>query len=211
MPNTHVPYVIILDAHPSLRYIGEKEAESMDFRALQYFLAVAEEENISHAAEALHVNQPTLSRQMMDLEADVGKVLFIRGKRRLTLTDEGLLLRKRAAEILDLVDKTQSELRDLSDHVAGDVFIDSGETDALRLLARSAKAVQHRYSGVRFHISSGDGADVAYIVRIFCSPQSFLWTGLLRRLRQAPNPSSDQHHEKAGLQLQVFYLRQARQ
>ncbi len=133
----------------------------MDIRALQYFLAVAEEENISHAAEALHVTQPTLSRQMMDLEAEIGKILFIRGKRRLSLTDEGILLRKRATEILDLVDKTQSELRDLSDHVTGDVFIGSGETDALRLLARSAKALQRRYPGIHFHISSGDGADVS--------------------------------------------------
>lgn len=133
----------------------------MDIRALQYFLVVAEEENISHAAEALHLTQPTLSRQMMDLEVDVGKVLFIRGKRRLTLTDEGLLLRKRAAEILELVDKTQSELRDLSNHVVGEVYIGSGETDALRLLARSARTLQRRYPGVRFHISSGDGADVS--------------------------------------------------
>ena len=77
----------------------------MDLRVLRYFLAVAREESISGAAESLHLSQPTLSRQLMDLEKELGKPFFIRGSRRITLTEQGILLRKRANEILDLVDK----------------------------------------------------------------------------------------------------------
>ena len=86
----------------------------MEFRVLKYFLAVAREENISAAAERLHVTQPTLSRQLMDLEAELGKTLFKREHRRISLTEEGMLLRKRAEEIIDLVDKTEAEVMNLS-------------------------------------------------------------------------------------------------
>lgn len=95
----------------------------MELRVLRYFLAVARSESISGAAEVLHVTQPTLSRQLMDLEKEVGKTLFLRGKRRITLTEEGVLLRKRAAEILDLVDKTAGELAFADETIAGDVYI----------------------------------------------------------------------------------------
>ena len=83
----------------------------MELRVLKYFLEVAREENITAAAESLHITQPTLSKQLMDLEDEIGKKLFIRGKRRITLTEDGILLRKRAADIIDLVEKTESELK----------------------------------------------------------------------------------------------------
>ena len=90
----------------------------MDLRVLRYFMAVAREESISGAAEYLHLSQPTLSRQLMDLEEEIGKSLFIRGSRRITLTEQGALLRKRASEILDLVEKTTNELTAAEDAVA---------------------------------------------------------------------------------------------
>ena len=85
----------------------------MDLRLLKYFLAVAREENITAAAESLHITQPTLSKQLMQLEDKIGKKLFIRGKRKITLTEDGVLFRKRAGEIINLVDKTESELKNL--------------------------------------------------------------------------------------------------
>ena len=87
--------------------IKQKEGETMELRVLRYFLAVAREENITAAAESLHVTQPTLSKQLMDLEVQLGKTLFLRGKRKITLTEEGMFLRKRAQEIVDLADITQ--------------------------------------------------------------------------------------------------------
>ena len=83
----------------------------MDIRVLQYFLAVAREENITAAAESLHMTQPPLSRQLRELEEELGKTLFIRGKRKITLTQEGLILRKRAEEMIELMEKTTSEIR----------------------------------------------------------------------------------------------------
>lgn len=132
----------------------------MELRTLQYFLAVAQEENISRAAQTLHLTQPTLSRQMMELERELGRQLFVRGKRRLTLTQEGLLLRKRAHELLELAEKTRTELRESGETVTGDVYIGAGETDAFRLLARSVATLRQQCPGLRCHISSGDSADV---------------------------------------------------
>lgn len=83
----------------------------MEFRVLQYFLAVAREESVSDAAEFLHLSQPTLSRQLKNLEEELGKQLFIRGNRKITLTEEGMLLRKRAEEIVDLMQKTEEEVK----------------------------------------------------------------------------------------------------
>jgi len=132
----------------------------MELRVLRYFLAVAQEESISAAAEYLHLTQPTLSRQLMDLEEELGKKLFIRGGRRLTLTEDGLLLRKRASEIIELVEKARAEVMESDETVAGDIYIGCGETDALHLLARSAKTLQQKHPGIHYHISSGDNLDV---------------------------------------------------
>jgi DNA-binding transcriptional LysR family regulator len=99
----------------------------MELRVLRYFLEVAREENITAAAESLHITQPTLSKQLMDLEDELGKKLFIRGKRRITLTEDGMLLRKRASEIIELVEKTETELQKNDELVVGDVYIGAAE------------------------------------------------------------------------------------
>ena len=135
----------------------------MELRVLQYFLAVAREQSISRAAQSLHLSQPTLSTQIKALEEELGKKLLDRGvsgSRKVTLTDEGIILRKRAEEILSLVKRTEDEITLSDQFVAGDVYIGAGETDGVRLLTRAAQRTQERYPDVHFHISSGDGADV---------------------------------------------------
>lgn len=133
----------------------------MELRELRYFLAVAQAGTISAAAEAVHVTQPTLSRQMMELETRLGKRLFLRGKRRITLTDEGLFLRERAREILALVERTESAFGEPGEELRGDVFIGGGETDAMRLAARAARRLHRRHPHVVFHLFSGNAEEVA--------------------------------------------------
>ena len=132
----------------------------MELRVLRYFLAVAREESISGAAEALHVTQPTLSRQMMELEEELGKTLFLRGKRKISLTEEGMFLRKRAQEIVTLVEKTESEFSAAEENISGDVHIGGGETDAMRLIARAAHRLQSAYPHIAYHLFSGNADDV---------------------------------------------------
>ena len=103
----------------------------MELRVLEYFLAVAREQNFTRAAEFLHLTQPTLSRQLSELEAELGKVLFVRGKRRVTLTDDGVFLRRRAEEILSLAHRTVSEMRSSDEEVTGDICIGTGESEAI--------------------------------------------------------------------------------
>lgn len=132
----------------------------MELRVLQYFLAVAREQSISKAADYLHLSQPTLSRQIRDMEEELGKQLLIRGNRKVTLTEEGMLLRKRAEEIINLVQKTEKEIT-LSAHlVTGDIYIGTGETEGVRLLARIAKELQDIYPEIHYHIVSGDSVDI---------------------------------------------------
>lgn len=134
----------------------------MDIRVLRYFLAIAREENISGAAQALHMTQPPLSRAMADLEEEIGKQLFIRGNRKVTLTEDGLLLRKRAIEIIELVEKTENELSSTGqEHISGDIYIGGGETDAMRLIARVATNLQRDYPDIKYHLYSGNADDVA--------------------------------------------------
>lgn len=138
------------------------KGDIMELRVLEYFLAVAREQSISGAADYLHLTQPTLSRQLKDLENELGKQLFLRGKRQITLTDDGMLLRKRAEEIVDLVRKTEKEVSNLNDCISGDIFIGAGESDGFRILAKTAKNIQKEHPNVHFHISSGDILDVLY-------------------------------------------------
>lgn len=136
----------------------------MELRVLNYFLAIAREESIVRAAESLHLSQPTLSTQIKGLEEELGKQLLIRGtkgSRKVTLTDEGMLLRKRAEEILALVRKTENEITLGDDIVMGDVYIGTGETDGARLIAKAAQKLQHRHPGIHYHISSGNFAYVS--------------------------------------------------
>ena len=132
----------------------------MELRVLQYFLAVAREQNISAAAQSLHLTQPTLSRQLKELEEELGKQLMVRGSRKIVLTEEGMLLRKRAEEILDLVGRTEKEIAQSDDTVSGDIYIGTGETDGMRQIARTAKQLQEHSPGIHFHIVSGDAVDV---------------------------------------------------
>lgn len=132
----------------------------MELRVLQYFLAVAREQSVSGAAEYLHLSQPTLSRQLKDLEEEFGKQLFIRGNRKITLTEEGMILRKRAEEIMDLVQKTEQEITSNDEIVVGDIHIGAGETDAIRILAKAARQLQKKHPGIRIHIASGDSVNV---------------------------------------------------
>ena len=132
----------------------------MELRVLQYFLAVAREQNISAAAQSLHLTQPTLSRQLMELEKELGKQLMVRGSRKITLTEDGMRLRRRAEEILELVDRTEKEVMQSDDTVSGDIYIGTGETDGVRQIVRAANQLQGSHPGIRFHIVSGDAMDV---------------------------------------------------
>lgn len=132
----------------------------MELRVLQYFLAVAREQNVSRAAESLHLSQPTLSRQLRDMEEELGKQLFIRGSRQITLTDEGMILRKRAEEIIDLVKKTEKEIALSDNSISGDVYIGAGETEGVRFLTEAARLLKPDYPDIRYHIASGDTTDV---------------------------------------------------
>lgn len=128
----------------------------MDIRVLQYFLAVAREESITKAAESLHMTQPPLSRQLKDLEEELGKQLLIRGGKKVTLTEDGMLLRKRAEEMVDLMEKTKAELTCSDESIGGEIHIGSGETDAISFLAQAAGNLQKKYPFIRYHIYSGD-------------------------------------------------------
>ncbi|MDY4166032.1 MAG: LysR family transcriptional regulator [Fournierella sp.] len=135
----------------------------MELRVLQYFLAVAREQNISSAAESLHLSQPTLSTQLKALENELGKQLLIRGtkgSRKVLLTEEGMLLRKRAEEILELVRMTESEISLSNEVIAGDVYIGTGESDLIRIFARAAKHIQEKHPDIHYHILSGNAAFV---------------------------------------------------
>ena len=120
----------------------------MEFRVLNYFVTVAREENISSATETLHITQPTLSRQLKDLEDKLGKTLFIRGKRKITLTEEGMLLRKRAEEIINLVKKTEKEISLSNEIIGGDIYIGTGESDSIRIIADTIQKLQKKYPDI---------------------------------------------------------------
>lgn len=133
----------------------------MELRVLRYFLTVAREQSITAAAETLHITQPTLSKQLRELEEELGKKLFTRGNRKITLTEEGMFLRKRAQEIVELADKTEANFAAGVGSVSGDIFIGSGETGAVRYLGRTLYKMRSIYPGVRFHLFSGNGEDVS--------------------------------------------------
>ena len=120
----------------------------MEFRLLEYFLAVAREQNITAAAESLHISQPALSTQLKALETELGKQLLIRGvkgSRKVVLTEEGMILRKRAEEMISLMRRTEEEITGSNETIAGNVFIGTGETETVRLFAQVAKKLQQKY------------------------------------------------------------------
>lgn len=131
----------------------------MELRVLGYFLAIAREQSIIRAAESLHLSQPTLSTQIKALEEELGKQLLIcgtKGSRKVTLTEEGMILRKRAEEILRLVQKTEREISLSDETIVGDVYIGTGETDAVRFVARAARELCQTCPGIHYHLSSGN-------------------------------------------------------
>ena len=130
----------------------------MELRVLNYFLTVAREESFSRAAEKLHLSQPTLSRQLKDLEEEFGKQLLIREPRRILLTDDGELLRRRAEEILSLVEKTEGELLSSNEDISGDIRIGAGESVHFGLIMAAARQLQKQHPRIRFHIATGDGS-----------------------------------------------------
>lgn len=132
----------------------------MEIRVLNYFLAVAREQSILRASESLHLSQPTLSRQLKDLEDELGKTLFIRGNKKITLTEYGVLFRKRAEEIIDLVRKTENELINSIDDISGEIFIGSGETEGMKAISKVFKKLHEDYPNIRYNIFSGNGDDV---------------------------------------------------
>lgn len=129
----------------------------MDIRLLRYFLAVAREENITKAAESLHISQPSLSKQIMELEQEIGKKLLIRGKRQVTLTDEGVLLRKRADEIVKLLEKTERDLSANEIDLSGEVTIGGNPT---KTVLNAAASLRTAHPDVRFQFYSSDAIDV---------------------------------------------------
>ena len=132
----------------------------MEIRVLRYFLAVAREGSITAAANYLHLTQPTLSRQLKDLEEELGQTLLIRKSHRVTLTPEGMLLRKRAEEIIAMVDKTQSEFVSLGNTVSGNVYIGGGETRVMKEIATVIRDIQTAFPAIHFHLYSGNAEDV---------------------------------------------------
>lgn len=132
----------------------------MEIRTLRYFLAVAREENMTRAAEYLHVTQPTLSKQIQSLEDELGKKLFIRHSFRIELTEAGILLRKRAEDLVSMADKIMGEFTALDDLTGGDVYLGLAESYQIRYLAREIKRFKEIYPGLRYHISSGDTEQV---------------------------------------------------
>lgn len=129
----------------------------MDIRVMKYFLAVAREGNITRAAESLHIAQPSLSKQMMELEEELGKQLLIRGKRKVTLTEEGSLLRRRAEDIVALVEKTEQEISSGFTDISGEIVIGGNVTPTI---LQAAADLQKRHPHVTFQFYCGDGTDI---------------------------------------------------
>lgn len=132
----------------------------MELRVLRYFLTIAREGSITNAANVLHVTQPTLSRQIHDLEEELGQRLFVRGSRNMRLTAEGMILRKRAEEIISMVDKTEAEFHSMSNVVSGDIYIGGGETEAVKLIAQIVCELRTAYPEIHYHLYSGNAEDV---------------------------------------------------
>lgn len=128
----------------------------MEIRVLRYFLTVVREEGINRAAEVLHITQPTLSRQLSQLEDEIGVKLFHRGAKKITLTNEGILLRRRAEEILSLVDRTEQELIEQDELVEGRIVIGGGELAAMQVLPEIIEDFREKYPLVTFDIFTGN-------------------------------------------------------
>ena len=132
----------------------------MEIRTLRYFLAVAREENMTRAADMLHVTQPTLSKALKSLEDELGKKLFTRHSFSITLTEEGTLLRNRAEDLVFMADKIEQEFLTLDDVTGGDIYFGLAESYQIRYLAREIREFKKAYPGLQYHITSGDTEQV---------------------------------------------------
>ncbi|MBQ3460814.1 MAG: LysR family transcriptional regulator [Solobacterium sp.] len=132
----------------------------MDIRIMEYFLAVVREGTISGAANAVHVSQPALSRQMRELEEELGVTLFERGSRRIALTEEGMILRRRCEEIVRLVHQTEREVSEVRKNISGDIYFGAGESHVFHYISKTAASIIAEYPGIRFHVVSGDTKDL---------------------------------------------------
>lgn len=132
----------------------------MELRVLRYFLAVAREGTIVGAAKFLHVTQPTLSRQLQDLEEELGQQLFLRSNRTITLTPEGMLLRKRAEEVLEIINRTETDFNAMGENISGFVHIGGGESHAMKLIAETIRNLREDYPAIRCNLYSGNAEDV---------------------------------------------------
>lgn len=133
----------------------------MELRVLRYFVEAAKEESMTNAALKLHVTQPTLSKQIKELEEELGQKLFTRGNHSIRLTPEGEILYKRALDILDMVDLTVSEFTSMHEFNGGDLYLGCAESDGITLLAKAAKQLQEKYGNLRFHLYSGNSETVS--------------------------------------------------
>ncbi|MDO4265326.1 MAG: LysR family transcriptional regulator [Eubacteriales bacterium] len=132
----------------------------MDLRVLKYFLAVAREENITRAAQSVHITQPSLSRQIQQLEEELHTTLFHRGKQRITLTEDGLLLRRRAQELVALAEKTEAEILNKNQTLTGRIAIGSGEFKNSRFLFDAIAAFRREHPQVSLDIYSGNSDNI---------------------------------------------------
>lgn len=132
----------------------------MEVRILKYFLAVAQEQNITKAAEVLHTTQSNLSRQLAELEDNIGKKLFERGSRKVTLTEEGMFLRKRAKEIIELVERTETDLITFDEAISGTVHIGAVETHVMRLIGNAVLELKEAHPQIQYDFFSGSIAEI---------------------------------------------------
>lgn len=156
----------------------------MELRTMRYFLAVAREENMTHAAELLHVTQPTLSKSLKSLEDELGKKLFVRHSFHIELTEEGVLLRKRAEDLVQMADKIQTEFLTMDDVLGGDVYFGLAESYQIRYLASEIRTLKNSYPDLRYHITSGDTEQVT----------EKLDKGIIDFAVLAEEPNTDKYH-----------------
>ena len=152
-------YLYRIPCHSQYAWLILREG-IMELRLLRTFLAVVREQSISGAARALHITQPSLSRQIMELEEETGARLFERGNRRITLTSQGMLLHKRASQIMELVGKTREEMRADRENISGTIHLGAGETQAFRCLAAPLHELVSLFPDIHFHLYSGNAEDV---------------------------------------------------
>ena len=132
----------------------------MDFRLLNYFLVIAEEESVTRASQKLHVSQPALSKQLQSLERELGTNLFIRENKRMTLTDDGALFRAKASQLIEMANVLQAEFSSPLDQLAETIYIGAGRANALQIFGRIANEINSEYPAIKFNIHSGNTKDL---------------------------------------------------